>query len=76
MFGVIWGWVVFKFEIIATSEEYIVCKVIQTKNASFMARSKFFFKKLLKHNLENAIKKVRLFCSVIASLFCDVAPLL
>lgn len=48
MFGVIWGWVVFKFEIIATSEEYIVCKVIQTKNASFMARSKFFFKKIIK----------------------------
>lgn len=36
----------------------------------------FFSKKLLKHNLENAIKKVRLFCSAIASLFCDVAPLL
>lgn len=48
MFGVIWGWVVFKFEIIATSEEYIVCKVIQTKNASFMARSKFFFKNIIK----------------------------
>lgn len=76
MFRLIWGWVGFKFEIIATNEEYMVCKVIQTKNASFMARLKFFFQKLLKHNLENAIKKVRLFCSVIASLFCDVAPLL
>lgn len=46
------GWGV-KFEIIATGEEYIVCKVIQTQNAlnirnvlesSFMDRLNFFSK--------------------------------